>query len=328
MRILVTGGAGYIGSITNHALKRSGFDTVIFDNLSEGHREAGGATRLIEGDLTNKESIAQVFREEKFDAVVHFAAKALAPESMEKPYEYFSNNIVGGLNLLEAMEAGGCPAIVFSSSCAVYGYPQKLPVTEDVRQTPISVYGETKRIFESILSWYEKVYGIHFIALRYFNAAGAMEDGQLGEDHKRETHIIPLAIRTAFFGDKPFTLFGDDYNTPDGTCQRDYIHVLDLAQAHLLALQFLTKERKSTVYNLGAERPYSNKEVIAMVKKVTGVDFPVNLAPRREGDPDAIYADSSKAKNELGWRPKYDNLEVIVRTAWQWHKTHPKGYES
>lgn len=327
MKILVTGGAGYIGSITNRELVKAGFETVIFDSLSEGHRVAIGQTRCIEGDLTDKIAIEEVFREEHFDGVVHFAAKALAPESMEKPYEYFQNNIMGGLNLLEAMRKGDCSKIVFSSTCAVYGYPKSLPVVENSPQNPLSIYGTTKRMFESILTWYEKLYNIAFISLRYFNAAGATEDGELGEDHKKETHIIPLAIRAAM-QNSPFTLYGDTYDTQDGTCLRDYIHVVDLAAAHVLALTQLTKTGKSAVFNLGTQKPYSNKEVVAMVKKITGKDFPVQIAPPREGDPAAIYAESTHAKQELGWQPKYDNLEAIVKTAWEWHKNHPQGYSA
>lgn len=328
MKILVTGGAGYIGSITNRELIKAGFETVIFDNLSEGHKEAVGQTRLIVGDLTDKSSITKVLKEEHFDAVIHFAAKALAGESMEKPYVYFSNNIVGGLNLLEAMRVGNCHSIIFSSTCAVYGYPKKLPVTEDQEFKPVSVYGETKRMFESILFWYDKTYAICSISLRYFNVAGATKDGKLGEDHHLETHIIPLAIKAAMNPKEPFLLYGDDYDTPDGTCLRDYIHVIDLAEAHILALKKLVEKAQSAVYNLGTEKPDSNKEVIAMVKKVTGIDFPVKVVPRREGDPVAIYADSSKAKKKLGWQPKFDNLETIVQTAWQWHKDNQKGYKS
>lgn len=328
MKILITGGAGYIGSITNRELVKAGFETVIFDNLSMGHKETVGQTRLIVGDLTDKYSITKVFKEEHFDAVFHFADKALAGESMEKSYAYFSNNIIGGLNLLEGMRVGNCHSIVYSSTCAVYGYPRKLPVTEDEGFKPVSVYGETKRIFESMLFWYDKIYAIHSISLRYFNVAGATEDGKLGEEHRLETHIIPLAIKTAMNAKEPFLLFGDDYDTPDGTCLRDYVHVIDLAQAHILALKKLTERAESAVYNLGTEMPYSNKEVIAMVKKVTGADLSIKITGRREGDPTAIYADSSKAKKELGWQPKFDNLETIIQTAWQWHKNYQKGYKS
>lgn len=327
MKVLVTGGAGYIGSITNRQLVESGFETVVFDNLSEGHEAAVGRTRLVKGDLTNKDDIARVFKEEKFDAVIHFAGKTLAPESMEKPYEYFYNNIVGGLNLLEAARFGNCTKIVFSSTCAVYGYPKKLPVGENTQLSPISVYGETKRMFESMLTWYGKIYSFSYISLRYFNAAGATENGELGEDHKKETHIIPAALKSAFHNTE-FILYGEDYDTPDGTCFRDYIHVVDLANAHALALQKLTEKGVNAVYNLGTQKPYSNRQILEMVKKVTGKNFSIKVAPRREGDPAAIYADTKLATRELGWKPKYDDLEEIVKTAWLWYKSHPNGYSS
>lgn len=327
MKILITGGAGYIGSITNRLLQKSGFETVVFDNLSEGHRGAVGSGRLIEGDLTDKSIIERIFKEEYFDAVLHFAAKVIPSESIEKPYEYFYNNLIGGLNLLEAMRIGNCKSIIFSSSCSVYGYPKRLPVAENEELKPVSVYGETKVIFESILSWYEKIYGVHFIALRYFNAAGSIENGKLGEDHKTETHIIPIVIKAALEGNL-FKLYGKDYNTPDGTCIRDYIHVADLANAHILALKNLIKDQKSAIYNLGSEKPYSNKEVINMVKKVSGINLRVKTDKRRKGDPAIIYADTTKIKSKLGWRPKYSDLENIISTAYEWHRNHPNGYES
>lgn len=327
MKILVTGGAGFIGSITNRQLQKSGFKTVVFDNLSEGHKKAIGNSEFIHGDLLDKSSILQVFQQEKFDAVIHFAAKALTQESMLKPYDYLNNNIIGGLNLLEAMRISDCKAIIFSSTCAVYGIAEKFPINENQKLRPESVYGETKKMFESILSWYDKIYGVNYISLRYFNAAGATEDSLLGEDHKQETHIIPLAIQAAMGKSKSFRLYGNDYNTFDGTCLRDYIHVLDLAEAHILSLKKLTSLRKSFIYNLGNEKPYSNKEVIAMVKKISGIDFLVKIAARRKGDPAALYADSTKAKKELEWQPKYSNLETIVKTAWSWYNNHPNGYD-
>lgn len=327
MKILITGGAGYIGSITNRLLQESGFETVVFDNLSEGHKDAVDLGRLIEGDLTDKSIIEKVFREEHFDAVLHFAAKAIPSESMENPYEYFYNNLAGGLNLLEAMRIGNCKSIVFSSSCSVYGYPQRLPVAESEELKPVSVYGETKAMFESTLSWYEKIYGIHFIALRYFNAAGSIGNGRFGEDHKKETHIIPIAIKAALEGGL-FKLYGEDYDTPDGTCIRDYIHVTDLANAHVLALKNLLKDQKSEIYNLGSGKPSSNRKVINMIKKVTGKSLKVKIDERRKGDPTIIYADSAKIKSELGWRPKYSDLENIISTAYKWHKNHPNGYKS
>lgn len=325
MKILVTGGAGYIGSITTQELVKKGLEVVVFDNLSVGHREAVGNAPFCQGDLLNKKDLEKVFGQNKFDAVVHFAALALASESMKKSYEYFKNNILGGLNLLETMRDYHCQKIIFSSTCAVYGTPQKLPVTEETALYPESVYGETKLAFEKILFWYEQIYKTKYISLRYFNAAGATLNGALGEDHQPETHIIPLAIKAAL-GKERFTLYGDNYPTPDGTCVRDYIHVLDLAEAHILALEKLEKDNKSEIYNLGAEKGYSNKKVVQMVKRVSGVDFKVKIGKKREGDPAKIFADSAKIKKELGWQPRYSDLKTIVKTAWKWHKTHPAGY--
>ena len=326
MKILVTGGAGYIGSITTSELLKKGFEVVVFDNLSEGHKEAVSCP-LIKGDLKNKFFLERLFKKEKFDAVIHFANKALAPESMENPYDYFKDNILGGLNLLEVMKSFEVRKMIFSSSCAVYGYPKKLPVDEKASLSPVSAYGETKLMFERILYWYEKIHGIKYISLRYFNAAGATLDGKLGEDHKRETHIIPIAIQVAMGLRKRFILFGNDYQTPDGTCIRDYIHVLDLAEAHILALKYLIKKEKSETFNLGAGKGYSNKQVLNMVKKITGCDFEVKMSKRRLGDPDAIFADNKKIKKVIGFEPKHSDLKTIIKTAWKWHKSHPNGYD-
>lgn len=326
MNILITGGAGYIGSITNQFLRSQGHSTVIFDNLAQGHKEAVGDTELIVGDLTNPSDIGKAFDGRNIDAVIHFAALALAGESMEKPYLYFKNNILGGLNLLEAMRTHNVKSIVFSSTCAVYGYPATLPVTEDMPIAPVSVYGASKRHFEEILSWYEIVYGIRFAKLRYFNACGAMSDGTLGEAHAPETHIIPVALSQALLDNPTFTMFGTDYQTADGTCVRDYIHVLDLASAHQLAAEKIRKNDSSLTVNLGVGRGYSNLEIIHAVEKVTGKKFTITHAPRRTGDPDAIYADNTKAKEFLGWQPQYTDIEKIIGTAWLWQKSHPKGY--
>ena len=317
MRILVTGGAGYIGSITVNELIKAGHEIVVYDNLVYGHSEAV-TCELIKGDLSDLEFMKKNVVGE-FGAVIHFAAYALAGESMQNPYKYFKNNIEGGLNLLEFMRIRKIPNIIFSSTCAIYGYPSSLPVTEEEDKKPESAYGESKLMFETVLNWYEKIYGIKHINLRYFNASGASLDGKLGEDHTPETHIIPIAIKTALGENPSFKLFGDDYNTPDGTCIRDYIHVLDLAAAHIQALEKLISTQKSDYYNLGTGKPHSNKEVLDMVKKVSGVDFKIELSPRREGDPDAIYADNTKATNELGFNPQYSNLETIVKTAFLWH---------
>jgi len=327
MKILVTGGAGYIGSHTVDLLQKEGYEVVVFDNLVYGHKEAVSCP-LVVGDLLDKKAVRKIFEENKFTAVIHFAAYALAGESMSEPGKYFENNILGGLNLLEAMKDFGVKYIVFSSTCAVYGYPEKLPVTEESPLKPVSVYGESKLTFEKILRWYDEIYGIKNICLRYFNAAGADLEGRIGEDHQPETHIIPLAIKTALGQQKEFTLFGDDYPTPDGTCIRDYIHVLDLASAHIKALEFLQKENRSDVFNVGTGNGYSNKQILEMVKKISGVDFPVKIAPRRPGDPAAIWADNKKIKKVLGWQPKYSDLETIIRSAWKWHQSHPFGFKT
>jgi len=327
MKILVTSGAGYIGSHTIDLLQKEGYEVVVFDNLVYGHKEAVSCP-LVAGDLLDKKAVRKVFEENKFTAVIHFAAYALAGESMSKPGKYFENNILGGLNLLEAMKDFGVKYIVFSSTCAVYGYPEKLPVTEESPLKPVSVYGESKLTFEKILRWYDEIYGIKNICLRYFNAAGADLEGKIGEDHQPETHIIPLAIKTALGQQKEFTLFGDDYPTPDGTCIRDYIHVLDLASAHIKALEFLQKENRSDIFNVGTGNGYSNKQILEMVKKISGVDFPIKIAPRRPGDPAAIWADNKKIKKVLGWQPKYSDLETIIRSAWKWYKSRPFGFKN
>jgi len=319
MKILVTGGAGYIGSITVKALQKAGHDVVVFDNLEYGHREAV-TVPLIVGDLLQKESLKQL-DSYSFDAVVHFAAYLQVAESMENPYKYFENNMMGGLNLLEYMKAKNIPSIVFSSTAAVFGMPEQTPIKEDDKKQPESVYGESKLMFERVLSWYDKLFDIKSVVLRYFNAAGAALDGTLGENHNPETHIIPVAMKRALKGEG-FSLYGNNYQTKDGTCVRDYIHVEDLAQAHILALQYLELNKTSNAFNLGVGKGYSNLEVLEMVKRVTGIDFPVKMEPRRPGDPAVLLADNTKAKEVLGFNPQYSDLEVIVKTAWEWHKNH------
>lgn len=328
MKILVTGGAGYIGSITVRKLQSEGHEPVVFDNLSMGHRESVDCP-LIVGNLEKKDEVFTLLQDYEFDGVIHFAAYALAGESMQDPFKYFYGNILGGLNLLEFMKEKQIPHIIFSSTCAVYGRPDVLPVTENESKKPESVYGESKLQFEKILHWYDELYGIKHINLRYFNAAGAALDGTLGEGHAPETHIIPIAIKAAL-GDLPaFTLYGTDYDTKDGSCVRDYIHVEDLATAHLLALKKLKEQATSDSFNLGTGTGYSNKEVIEMVKKVSGIDFRVDTQDKRKGDPAAIYADNKKARENLGWTPQYSDLETIVSSAWAWHEkqwkqTHEK----
>lgn len=317
MKVLVTGGAGYIGSVTVQELIKKGLEVVVFDNLVYGHKDAVNCP-LVVGDLTDLDFMRKNIQGD-FDAVIHFAAYALAGESMNNPYKYFSNNLQGGLNLLEFMKERKIPNIIFSSTCAIYGYPSTLPVTEDESKKPESTYGESKLMFEKILSWYDQIYNIKHINLRYFNASGATLDGTLGEDHDPETHIIPIAIQTALGKYDSFKLFGTDYKTPDGTCIRDYIHVLDLATAHIQALEKIKDTNKSDYFNLGTGQGHSNKEVLDMVKKISGVDFKIEEIERRAGDPDAIFADNTKAVKELGFDPKYSDLETIVKTAWQWH---------
>lgn len=322
MRVLVTGGAGYIGSITVKRLLEKGHDVVVFDNLVYGHKEAVPC-ELVTGDLLDKKFLFESFKDKQFDAVIHFAAYALAGDSMEHPDKYFSGNIQGGLHLLELMRELKISNMIFSSTCAIYGAPQKLPVTESEKKKPESVYGESKLIFETILDWYSKLYPIKHINLRYFNACGAALDGSLGEDHDPETHIIPVAIN-AVLNNKPFKLFGNDYLTDDGTCIRDYIHVEDLAIAHIQALEKLSEGGENNSYNLGTGNGYSNLQILDMIKKVSGKDLKVEINPRRQGDPPAIYADNTKAKQELGFNPRHSDLETIIKTAWEWHEKNSK----
>lgn len=328
MKILVTGGAGYIGSFTVKLLLNQGHEVVVFDNLVYGHREAVNCP-LIQGDLADeKEKLNKVFEENKFDSVVHFAAYCAAGESMKDPYKYLYYNLVGGLNLVQAMVNHGVSYIVFSSSCTVYGQVKKLPVREESPINLVNVYGETKYDFEKILDWYDKIFALKSARPRYFNASGAALDGSMGEDHEPETHIIPNAIKTALGKHPYFSLFGDDYPTKDGTPIRDYIHVLDLADIHLKALEYLMNGGESTYFNVGVGRGYSNKEVLDIVRKASGKDFEVKVMPRRPGDVDEIYADSTKAKGLFGWEPKYSDLETIVKSAYLWHSSHPEGYKS
>ncbi len=321
-KILVTGGAGYIGSITVKQLLEKGFDVVVFDNLVNGHN-TNVSCPLVVGDLTDKESLFKSLEGYEFDGVIHFAAYTLPGESMQNPYKYFHANLQGGLNLLELMKKKNIPSIIFSSTCALYGYPKHLPVSEDEEKKPESVYGESKLLFERILDWYDTLYDIHHINLRYFNAAGAALDGSLGERHNPETHIIPLAIK-AILENRPFDLFGADYPTPDGTCIRDYIHVEDLGRAHILALQKLQQTKKSNSYNLGTGKGFSNREILSMIEKVSGKKITIEEKPRRTGDPAIIYADNAKAKKELGWIPQHSDLETIVKTAYDWYSKHAK----
>ncbi len=326
MKFLVTGGAGYIGSITNSYLRGLGHETVIFDSLQRGYREAIGDTPLIVGDLKNPLDIHRAFEGQHFDAVIHFAAYALAGESMLEPAMYFHNNVDGGVNLLEAMRTHDVKSIIFSSTCAVYGFPASLPVVEEMPINPVSVYGASKAMFETTLDWYGKVHGIKSVRLRYFNACGALPDGSLGEDHVPETHIIPVAIRAAQSEHPVFNVFGTDYDTKDGTCVRDYIHVLDLADAHLKAAEYLKNHDGPLAVNLGVGKGYSNLEILKTIGKVCGTVIDVVDKPRRPGDPDMIFADNRKAREVLGWAPQFTSIESIIESAWEWHKRHPEGY--
>lgn len=328
MKILVTGGAGYIGSFMVRSLAKSGHRVLIVDSLKTGHREAVVGFDLVKLDLaTQKEALLKLLKKEKPEAVMHFAALIQMGESVEKPDLYFKNNVVGSLNLLEAMIKSGIDKIVFSSSAGVYGEPERLPIREDDRKEPSNPYGDTKLTIERMLAAFNRAYGLNSVSIRYFNAAGASLDGSLGEDHPDESHLIPIAAQAAL-KKKTFTIFGDDYPTPDGTCIRDYIHVLDLVEAHRLALPKLKKAKKPLFYNAGTGKGYSNRQVVEMVKKVSGVDFPVKVGPRRQGDAASLYASSEKIKKELGWKPQFSSLKTIVASAWEWHRGHPRGFAS
>jgi UDP-glucose 4-epimerase len=321
MKVLVTGGAGYIGSVTVQLLLESGHDVTVFDNLERGHRAAVDARApLIEGDLREAGAIAAAMGETHPDAVVHFAAYAYVGESMEDPGLYFRNNVVGGLNLVSAMTAAGVKRIIFSSTCATYGQPDEMPITEQTEQHPENPYGESKLQFESILRWYQQLHGIKPVFLRYFNACGAC--GDLGEDHDPEPHLVPLILQVPLGQRESITVFGDDYDTPDGTCIRDYIHIRDLAKAHLLALE----AEVNGPFNLGNGAGYSVKEVIAAAREVTGHPIPEQAGARRPGDPPRLIADASRARDVLGWIPDYPDIRDILRDAWTWHQAHPRGY--
>lgn len=326
MAILVTGGAGYIGSHTVAELLDQGKEVVVIDNLQSGHRDALLGGKLYEGDLRDKALLAKLFAENEIEAVIHFAANSLVGESMQKPVKYYDNNVFGTLCLLEAMDEANVRKIVFSSTAATYGEPDKVPIEESDPTNPTNVYGETKLTMERMMSWFDKVLGIKYVALRYFNAAGAHHSGKIGEDHTPESHLIPLIIHAAQGKRPAISVFGEDYPTSDGTCVRDYIHVSDLADAHVLAVQHLLRGGESDVFNLGNGQGFSVKEVIAKVKEVTGRDFPVEISPRRAGDPAVLIASSDKARNVLGWKPSRDQLGDIIASAWAWHEQHPDGY--
>jgi len=320
MAILVCGGAGYIGSHINKSLNKEGYETIVFDNLVYGHREAVKWGTFEHGDLKNIEDIERVFQKYQIDAVFHFAAYAYVGESVQEPEKYYYNNVANTLNLLHVMKKYGCNKIIFSSTCATYGEPERVPITEDMPQNPINPYGASKLMVERIFKDYHKAYGLQFVVLRYFNAAGADPEGDIGESHNPETHIIPLVLDAASGKREDIKVFGTDYDTPDGSCVRDYIHVYDLATAHLLALHHLEQEKGSDFFNLGNEFGTSVLEVIEAVKKVTGRKFKITLTDRRSGDPAKLVGSSKKAQRVLGWEPIYGDINTIVEHAWKWHE--------
>jgi len=323
----VTGGAGYIGSHASKTLAQAGYHVVVLDNLTAGHRDAVKDAELIEGDVGDVPLVRLVLRDHQISAVMHFAAFLDVGASVRDPAGFYRNNVIGTLGLLEAMAAESVRLLVFSSTCATYGEPIETPIVETHPQRPINSYGETKLAIERALPHFERAYGLRSIALRYFNAAGADPDGEIGEDHSPEIHLIPRAIQAAT-GGEGLQVFGDDYPTPDGTCLRDYVHVVDLADAHVKALEALAETGRSTAYNLGTGTPHSVRQVIDSVERVSGRRVPWTLGPRRAGDPAVLYAAAHKAQAELHWKPRFANLDAIVSTAWNWHRSHPKGYGS
>lgn len=329
MSILVLGGAGYIGSHTVDRLISNGKeDVVVVDSLVTGHKAAVNPNaKFYQGDLADQPFMRKVFKENPdIDAVIHFAAFSLVAESMKKPLKYFDNNTSGMVKLLEVMNEFDVKRIVFSSTAATYGIPEKMPIYEDDPQKPINPYGESKLMMEKIMHWSDEAYGIKFVALRYFNVAGAKPDGTIGEDHGPETHLLPIVLQVAQGKREKLMIFGDDYNTPDGTNVRDYVHPFDLADAHILAVEYLREGKESEAFNLGSSTGFSNLEILKAAREVTGKAIPTEIAGRRGGDPDTLIAASDKARKILGWKPQFDDIHKIIETAWKWHSTHPNGY--
>lgn len=324
--VLVTGGAGYIGSHTVRCLVKKGYRVVVLDNLSKGHRAAVAGAVLVVGDASDRELLRALFRARDIRAVVHFAALSLVGESMQKPADYYRNNVLGGISLLDVMVEERVPYLILSSTAAVYGEPRGTPIPEEHTAVPKNPYGATKLALEGAIRWYGEAYGLKYATLRYFNAAGADPAGGIGEDHAPETHLIPLALKAAMGLRPRLSVHGADYPTPDGTCVRDYVHVTDLAAAHVLALEALAAGAPSDVYNLGNGNGYSVLEVIRAAETVTGRQIPVEYAPRRPGDPAVLVASSEKARRELNWRPCFADLRTIIETAWRWHRSHPGGF--
>lgn len=328
MTILVLGGAGYIGSHTVYELIDKGYEVVVADNLETGHIEAvHEKAKFYKGDIREREFIDSVFDNEKIDAVIHFAANSLVGESMTNPLKYYDNNLCGTKVLLESMVSHGIDKIVFSSTAATYGEPDNIPILETDKTEPTNTYGETKLSMEKMFKWTGLAHGIRYVSLRYFNACGAHASGNIGEAHLTETHLIPLILQVPNGQREFISIFGDDYDTEDGTCIRDYIHVTDLANAHILAVEYLNKGNESNIFNLGNGIGFSVKEVIETARNVTGQEIPAKICERRAGDPARLIASSQKAKDILGWNPQHNDLSEIISTAWNWHKSHPNGYE-
>lgn len=327
MAILVTGGAGYIGSHTVVELLEKGEEVIVIDNLHTGHQKSilGGA--FYQGDLRDRSFLDGVFRNHSIEAVIHFAASSLVGESVQKPLDYYDNNLIGSHSLVRAMLDHDVKKIVFSSTAATYGEPARIPIEEDDPTAPTNPYGETKLAIEKMLRWCDAAYGLKSISLRYFNAAGAHPDGVIGEDHNPESHLIPIILQVALGQREHIGIFGDDYPTADGTCIRDYIHVMDLANAHWLALEYLRRTHRSDIFNLGSGKGFSVLEVIETARKVTGHPIPAKIYPRRAGDPAVLVASAEKAQQKLKWQPRYRQLEEIIATAWKWHKEHPNGFK-
>ncbi|MDW5523573.1 MAG: UDP-glucose 4-epimerase GalE [Carnobacterium sp.] len=329
MTILVLGGAGYIGSHAVDQLISEGFSVAVVDNLQTGHVESlHKKARFYQGDIRDKEFLESVFFKEEIQGVLHFAANSLVGESMELPLMYFNNNVHGTQVVLEVMGKFGVKHIVFSSSAATYGEPKMIPIRENAATNPESPYGESKLMMEKMLKWCDKAYGMRYVALRYFNVAGAKLDGTIGEDHNPESHLLPLILQTALGQREQLTIFGEDYDTKDGTCVRDYVHVVDLINAHILALRYLIAGKESTILNLGSSNGFSVKEMVAAARKITRREIPTSFAPRRIGDPSTLIAASDKAYQILGWNPQYTDIGTIIESAWNWHCRHPFGYET
>ncbi|WP_455794124.1 UDP-glucose 4-epimerase GalE [Clostridium butyricum] len=327
MSYIVLGGAGYIGSHAVNKLIENNYDVIVVDNLQSGHEEAiNSKAKFYKGDIRDKNFLSNVFKEENIDGVFHFAANSIVGESMKEPLMYFNNNVYGMQILLEVMNEHNVNKIVFSSTAATYGEPKKVPITEDMETCPTNTYGETKLTMEKMMKWCDKAYGMKYVALRYFNVAGAEDDGSIGEDHNPETHLIPIVLQTALGKRDHITIFGDDYDTEDGTCVRDYVHVVDLVEAHILAMKYLTHGGESNTFNLGSSQGFSVKEIVETARKVTDKDIKAIIGERRAGDPSKLIASSDKARKMLGWNPIRTNIENIIKDAWLWHDTHKNGY--